>query len=96
MALQNKLMKFIFFVPDREAIKILVFMSDKFLRKDNGNFIGKSYYIYFIFIIISQIIISAVPNFYIVYKTSMMCPSQNFLLYNGTIIKIKVNEWINN
>ena len=25
-----------------------------------------------------------------------MWPSQNFLLYNGTIIKIKVNEWINN
>ena len=29
-------------------------------------------------------------------KTSMMWPSQNFLLYNGTIIKIKANEWINN
>ena len=29
-------------------------------------------------------------------KTSMMWPSQNFLPYNGTIIKIKVNEWINN
>ena len=29
-------------------------------------------------------------------KTSMMWPSQNFLLYNGTIIKTKVNEWINN
>ena len=28
--------------------------------------------------------------------TSMMWPSQNFLLYNGTIIKIKVIEWINN
>ena len=28
--------------------------------------------------------------------TSMMWPSQNFLLYNGSIIKIKVNEWINN
>ena len=28
-------------------------------------------------------------------KTSMMWPSQNFLPYNGTIIKIKVNEWIN-
>ena len=27
-------------------------------------------------------------------NTSMMWPSQNFLLYNGTIIKIKVNEWI--
>ena len=26
----------------------------------------------------------------------MMWPSQNFLLYSGTIIKIKVNEWINN
>ena len=26
----------------------------------------------------------------------MMWPSQNFLLYNGTVIKIKVNEWINN
>ena len=25
-----------------------------------------------------------------------MWPSQNFLLYNGTVIKIKVNEWINN
>ena len=25
-------------------------------------------------------------------KTSMMWPSQNFPLYNGTIIKIKVNE----
>ena len=29
-------------------------------------------------------------------KTSMMWPSQNFLLYNGTIIKIEVNEWKNN
>ena len=29
-------------------------------------------------------------------KISMMWPSQNFLLYNGTIIKIKVNERINN
>ena len=29
-------------------------------------------------------------------KTSMMWPSQNSLLYNGTVIKIKVNEWINN
>ena len=27
--------------------------------------------------------------------TSMMWPSQNFLLYNGIIIKIKVNVWIN-
>ena len=26
----------------------------------------------------------------------MLWPSQNFLSYNGTIIKIKVNEWINN
>ena len=26
----------------------------------------------------------------------MMWPSQNFLQYNGTIIKIKVNEQINN
>ena len=26
----------------------------------------------------------------------MMWPSQNFLLYDGTIIKIKVNEWVNN
>ena len=26
----------------------------------------------------------------------MMRPSQNFLLYNGAVIKIKVNEWINN
>ena len=30
------------------------------------------------------------------FKTSMMWPSQNFLLYNGTVIKIQVNEWINN
>ena len=30
-------------------------------------------------------------------KTSMMWPSQNFLLYNGTSVKIQVlNEWINN
>ena len=29
-------------------------------------------------------------------KFSMMWPSQNFLLYNGTVIKIQVNEWINN
>ena len=29
-------------------------------------------------------------------KTSMMWPSQNFLLYNGTVIKMKVTEWINN
>ena len=34
--------------------------------------------------------------FYTKKKISMMWPSQNFLLYNGTIIKIKVNEWINN
>ena len=27
-------------------------------------------------------------------KTSTIWPSQNFLLYNGTIIEIKVNEWI--
>ena len=27
--------------------------------------------------------------------TSMMWPSQNFLLYNGTIIKMKGKEWIN-
>ena len=26
----------------------------------------------------------------------MMWPSQNFLLYNGTVIKIKVTELINN
>ena len=25
-----------------------------------------------------------------------MWPLQNFLLYNGTIIKMKVNDWINN
>ena len=30
------------------------------------------------------------------HKTSMMWISQNFLLYNGIVIKIKVNEWINN
>ena len=29
-------------------------------------------------------------------KTSMICPSQNFLLYTGTVIKTQVNEWINN
>ena len=29
-------------------------------------------------------------------KTSMIWPSQNVLLYNGTVIKIEVNEWINN
>ena len=29
-------------------------------------------------------------------KTSMMWPSQNFLLYIGNIIKMKVTEWINN
>ena len=29
-------------------------------------------------------------------ETSMTQPSQNFLQYNGTVIKIKVNEWINN
>ena len=28
--------------------------------------------------------------------TSMMWPSQNFLLYIRTIIKMKVTEWINN
>ena len=28
--------------------------------------------------------------------TSMMWPSQNFLLYNRNIIKMKVTEWINN
>ena len=26
----------------------------------------------------------------------MMWPSQNFLLYNRNIIKMKVTEWINN
>ena len=26
----------------------------------------------------------------------MMWPSQNFLLYNGTIVKIKIIEWVNN
>ena len=30
------------------------------------------------------------------YETSMMWPSQNFLLYNRNIIKMKVTEWINN
>ena len=30
------------------------------------------------------------------FKISMMWPSQNFFLCNGTIIKIKVNEWVNN
>ena len=29
-------------------------------------------------------------------KTSMMWPPQNFLLYNGAVIKIQVYEWINN
>ena len=26
----------------------------------------------------------------------MMWLTQNFLLYNGTVIKIKINKWINN
>ena len=26
----------------------------------------------------------------------MMQSSQNLILYNGTIIKVKVNDWINN
>ena len=30
------------------------------------------------------------------YETSMMWPSQNFLLYIRNIIKMKVTEWINN
>ena len=29
-------------------------------------------------------------------KTSTMGSSQNFLLYNGTVVKIKENEWIKN
>ena len=29
-------------------------------------------------------------------KTSMMWPTQNFLLYIRNIIKMKVTEWINN
>ena len=29
-------------------------------------------------------------------KTSMMWPSQNFLLYIRNIVKMKVTEWINN
>ena len=29
-------------------------------------------------------------------KTSMMWPSQNFLLYIRNIIEMKVTEWINN
>ena len=33
---------------------------------------------------------------YINIKTSMMWPSQNFLLYNRNIIKVKVTEWKNN
>ena len=36
-------------------------------------------------------VISAVE---VIKKTSMMWPSQNS--YNGTVIKIKVKEWINN
>ena len=35
-------------------------------------------------------------NLQIQKKTSMMWPSQNFLLYNRNIIKIKVTEWKNN
>ena len=38
------------------------------------------------------IVYAAVKNYK---KTSMMWPSQNFLLYNEIVIKIKVNEWIN-
>ena len=30
----------------------------------------------------------------VTFITSMMWPLQNFLRYKGTIIKIKVNEWI--
>ena len=30
------------------------------------------------------------------FQKNVMWPSQNFLLYNGTVIKIQVNEWINN
>ena len=30
------------------------------------------------------------------FKTSMMWPSQNFLLYIRNVIKMKVTEWINN
>ena len=30
------------------------------------------------------------------FETSMIWPSQNFLLYNGSITKIKINEQINN
>ena len=30
------------------------------------------------------------------HETSMMWPSQNFLLYDINIIKMKVTEWINN
>ena len=32
----------------------------------------------------------------VITKTSMMWPSQNFLLYKRIIIKIKANEWRNN
>ena len=37
-----------------------------------------------------------VLNFISYYQIGMMWPSQNFLLYNGTVIIMKENEWINN
>ena len=45
---------------------------------------------------IKKIIINGVTFTFTRMNTSMMWPSQNFLLYNETVIKIQVNEWINN
>ena len=49
----------------------------------------------------SKAIISVLKYLYEIYcrlhlSTNMMWPSQNFHLYNGTVIKIKENELINN
>ena len=50
----------------------------------------------FHFIILHAVIKEKYINVFKTEKTSMMWPSQNFLLYIRNIIKMKVTEWINN
>ena len=50
----------------------------------------------FIFRVNSSIFVFWMDILFFQKKTSMMWPSENFPQYNGTVIKIKVNEWKNN
>ena len=49
-------------------------------------------------VILDHLLVVAAPKriMIIIKKTSIMWPSQNFLLYIKNIIKMKVTEWINN